>query len=376
MTGCERGIPESSLRRSSTGNIEKGVALTVTTFPKRRGVWACFAAALVAGLVLALAPAAKPDAAPFFSLGPVSIANGTATLSGALTGAPAANFQLHVNGQPLDLNADGTFSGTIDLAGQSQLTVAARNPLSGETVTTQIPLSTNLLGPNGLIDATVLDALRKAGISLVLPPGGFISLDGLPVKVEGKVLEKDQLASLKVNGTDVLEKLTSAGNFTQLIPGTSREVSVTATDRQGVSQTTSFGVVPMSSVINTAAGPSIAAAGADGVKIAKIRYLTKTVRAKKRFRMLVTVKDNRGRLVRGATVRVRPKLARLVVGNKRVKKTSKVGLANFLVLVRKTALGKRLFMITVAQTPRAKAQKTTSVRLPKAKLAKRSPSRR
>jgi hypothetical protein len=349
--------------------------LTVTTFP-RRGVWACSAAALAAGLVLVLAPAAKPGAAPLISLGPVSVADGTATLSGALTGAPAGNFQLHVNGQPLGLNADGSFGGTVDLAGQTQLTVTARNPASGETVATQIPLNTNVLGPNGLIDATVLDALRKAGISLALPPGGFVSVDGLPIKVEGQVLEKDQLASLKVNGTDVLDKLTSTGSFTQLIPGTSREVSVTATDKQGVSQTTSFGVVPTSSVISTAAGPSIAATGADGVKIAKIRYFTKPVRAKKRFRMLVTVKDNRGRLVRGATVRVRPKLARLVVGNKRVKKTSKVGLANFLVLVRNAALGKRLFMVTVAQTPRAKAQKTTSVKLPKAKLARRSPSRR
>jgi hypothetical protein len=350
--------------------------LIVSTFPKRRGALACAVAAVAAGLVLIIAPAAKPDAAPLVSLGPVSIANGTATLSGALSGAPAANFQLHVNGQPLGLNADGTFSGTVNLAGQTHLTVTARNPLSGETVTTQIPLNTNLLGPNGLLDATVLDALRKAGISLTLPPGGFVSIDGLPIKVEGKVLDKDQLAGLKVNGTDVLEKLTSNGTFTQLIPGTSREVSVTSTDRHGVSQTTSFGVVPMSSVINTAAGPSIAAAGADGVKIAKIRYVTKLVRAKKRFRMLVTVKDNRGRLVRGATVRVRPKLKRFVIGNQRIKKSSKVGVANFLVLVRNVALGKRLFMITLAQTPKAKAQKTTSVKLPKTKLAKRSPSRR
>ena len=350
--------------------------MTVTTFPERRGVRACASAALAAGLVLFLASPAKPDAAPLVSLGSVSIANGTATLSGVLTGAPAANFQLHVNGQPLGLNADGTFSGTVDLAGQSRLTVTARNPLSRETVTTQIPLNTNVVGPNGVIQATVLDALRQAGITLTLPPGGFISIDGLPIKVEGQVLDKDQLASLKVNGTDVLDKLTSAGNFTQLIPGTSREVSVAATDKQGVSQTTSFGVVPMSSVISTAAGPSVAAAGAVGLKIAKIRYVTNSVRAHKRFRMIVTVKDNRGRLVRGATVRVRAKVKRFVVGNQRVKKSGKVGRANFLVLVRKPALGKRLFMITLAQTPRAKAQRTTSVRLPRAKPAKRTPSRR
>jgi hypothetical protein len=336
-------------------------------------------AALASALVLFLAPPAKPEPAPLLSLGPVSVANGTATLSGSVIGSPAAGLQLHANGQPLGVNADGTFSGTVDLAGQSMLTVSAKNPLSGESVTTQIPLNTNVVGPDGLIQTTVLDALKKAGISLAIPPGGFVTLDGLPVKVEGQVADKDQLAALKVNGVDVLDKLNSAGQFTQSIPGSSREVSVTATDRQGVTQTTSFGVVPTSSVISTAAGPSIAAAGANGVKIAKVRYITKMVRAKKRFRMIVTVRDNQNRLVRGATVRVRPKLKRFVVGKERVKKSSKVGLANFLVLVRKAALGKRLFMITVAQTPRAKAQKTTSVKLPKAKTARRalrSPARR
>lgn len=346
--------------------------MTATTFLARhRATGVSSIVGLASALLLLLAPPARPDAAvPLVCLGPVSVANGTATLSGSLTGAPAAGYQLHVNGQPLGVNADGTFSGTVDLAGQSLITLTARNPLSGETVTTQIPLSTNVVGPGGLIPGTILDALKKAGISLAIPPGGFVSLDGLPVKVEGAVLDRDQLASLKVNGTDVLDKLTSAGTFTQMLPGSSREVSVTATDRQGVAQTTSFGVTPMSSVISTAAGPSVAAAGADGVKIAKVRYITKLVRSKKRFRMIVTVKDNRGRLVRNATVRVRSKIKRFVVGNQRTKKSSKIGQANFLVLVRSLALGKRLFMVTVAQTPKAKAQKTTSVKLPMLKRTK------
>jgi hypothetical protein len=374
MAASRRGIPKSSLRRSSTTQAhEKGVALTATTFLRRAaGVGAI--AALASGLVLFLAPPAKPDAAPLLSLGPVSVANGTATLSGTVTGAPAAGLQLHANGQPLGLNADGTFSGTVDLAGQSLLTVSAKNPLSGETVTTQIPLNTNLVGPDGLIQTTVLDALKKAGISLAIPPGGFVSVDGLPIKVDGKVLDKDQLASLKVNGVDVLDKLNSAGAFSQSVPGSSREVSVSATDKQGVTQTTSFGVVPTSSVISTAAGPSVAAAGAVGITIAKVRYITKTVRAKKRFRMIVTVKDRQNRLVRGATVRMRLAASpgkRFVRGKQqRMKRSGKLGQVNFLMLVRKPALGKRVAMITTAQTPTAKAQKKTSVRLPKAKAKK------
>jgi hypothetical protein len=349
-------------------------ATTVITGRKVIGVSSIVA--LASALVLLLAPPAKPDtASPVVSLGPVSVANGTATLSGSLSGTPSAGYQLHVNGQPLGVNTDGTFSGTVDLAGQSVLTLTARNPHSGETVTTQIPLSTNVVGPGGLIPGTILDALKRAGISLTVPPGGFVSLDGLPIGVEGRVLDRDQLAGLKVNGVDVLEKLQSNGTFAQTVPGSSREVSITATDRQGVSQTTAFPVTPMSSVISTAAGPSVAAAGAVGVKIAKVRYITKMVRAKKRFRMIVTVKDNRGRLVRNATIRVRPKIKRFVVGNQRTKKSSKIGQANFLVLVRKAALGRRLFMITLAQTPTAKAQKATSVRLPKATLRRASARR-
>jgi hypothetical protein len=364
----------SSLRLSigNKGTFDKGVALTATTFiSRRRATGVGVIAALASALVLLLAPPARPDAAPLVSLGPISVANGAATLSGSLTGAPAGGIQLHVNGQPLGVNADGTFAGTVNLAGASNLTVTARNPLSGETVTTQIPLTTNVLGPDGLVPGTVLDALRRAGISVTVPEDGFVSLDGQPIKIGGGVLNRDELSSLKVNGVEVLDKLTSAGAFTQTIPGSSREVSVTATDRQGVSQTTAFGVTPMSSVINTAAGPSIAASGAVGVKIAKIRYITKLVRSKKRFRMIVTVKDSRGRLIRNATIRVRPTnfqvRKKFVVGKQRTKKSGKTGQANFLVLVRKHALGKRLFMITVAQTPSAKTQKTTSARMPKAK---------
>jgi hypothetical protein len=359
-------------------NVDRGEPMTVSTRTTCRRVGAFGSvAALGAALVLAVAPSARPqDPAPILSLGPVSIANGTATLSGSLTGAPAAGLELHVNGQPLGVNADGTFAGSVNLAGQSALTVTARNPLSGETVTTQIPLSTNRVGPGGLISGTVLDALKRAGISLTIPDGGFVSVDGLPIRVEGGVLDRGELTSLKVNGTDVLERLSSSGSFTQIVPGTSREVSVTATDRQGVSQTTSFGVAPVSSVIGTAAGPSVAAAGAVGLVIAKVRYLTKTARPLKRFRMIVTVKDRQGRLVRNATVRIRPTnfqaRKRFVVGKQRVKRSSKLGQANFLVLVRKHALGKRLFMVAAAQTARARAQKTTSVRLPKAKRAARA----
>jgi hypothetical protein len=146
-------------------------------------------------------------------------------------------------------------------------------------------------------------------------------------------------------------------------------VSVTATDTQGVSQTSTVPVVHGSSMFTTAAGKSVSAAGALGVRIAKIRYITKNVRRTKRLRIVVTIKDRRGLLVRKATVSVRSKFARRIFRNPRAKKTNKVGQAAFLLRARNRAFGKRLVMVTVAKTPTAKASKASSVRIPKLKKA-------
>jgi hypothetical protein len=86
--------------------------------------------------------------------------------------------------------------------------------------------------------------------------------------------------------------------------------------------------------------------------------------------MTVTVKDRLGRLVRDAAVRVRVAnfqvRQRFVAGRQQAKFSSRVGTASFTVRLTRKALGKRVFMVAVAKTPSASAQKTTSVRLPRA----------
>jgi hypothetical protein len=335
-----------------------------------RRPWTIGLGVAVAALVLAAGrPAGADLLQPLVTLGPVTVANGTATLSGSLGGNPSS-ATLSINGTPVSLGAGGTFSSTVNLAGQSELALTVTNTTTGDSTTTRIPLTSNVIGPDGVIPATVLDSLEQAAISLTKPADGFKILDGKPLEIAGQVADGKQLSALTVGGTDLLGKLNSDGTFAQTVPGSSKEVTVSATDRQGVTQSSTYGIAQTSSVIQTPAGASIMAAGADGVRIASVRYRTKAVKTKKIVTMTVTVKDRQGRLIRDAVVRVRVAdfqvRRHFVSGGQQAKFSSRVGTAGFVIRVTKKALGKRVFMVAVAKTPSASAKKTTSMRLPRA----------
>lgn len=348
---------------------------------KRVGILGLLAATLAAaGLLAIVAPSAPAEVVgPVVVLGPTSVVNGTAIVSGTIA-EPSSNVQLTINGRPISIAAGGQFTAVVDAAGQSSLTLSLTNPTTGRTATTSIPLNTNIVGPGGLLGPGILEGLKQAGVALLEPVGGLRITDGLPLRVEGTVADPSSLGSLKVNGTDVLSTLDS-GRFSLVVPGTTKEITVTATDRQGVSHSETVPVVHSSSgpaarpaTPGAATGRTVAAGAAEGVRIAKIRYITRTVRRTKRLRMVVTIKDRRGLLVRGATINVRSRFARRIVGKPRVKKTNRVGQAAFLLRARNRAFGKRLVMITVAKTPKAKASKRSSVRLPR--LARAAARRR
>ena len=335
--------------------------------PKYIGRIGLLAAVLAALAVVAVTTPAAPGEvlSPAVTLGPMTVANGTATVAGSL-GVPSSNVQLTVNGQPLQIDAAGNFSGAVNLNGQSVLVFGLRNS-GGEITTVSIPLNTNIVGPGGVIGPDVLAALEKAAVSILKPADGFKILDNLPLRIEGSVGDKGSLASLKVNGKDVLGLIGEDRGFSVTVPGTTKEISVTATDSKGVSQTSTVPVFHTTSMFTTAAGRSISAKGAQGVRIAKIRYITRSVRRTKRLRMIVTVRDRQNRLIRGATVSVRSRFARRITRNPRAKKTNRVGQAAFLLRARNRAFGKRLVMVTLARTPSAKATKSSSVRIPRLK---------
>jgi hypothetical protein len=312
---------------------------------------------IMLALALATARGAAPAATPLLQLDPIVVANGSASVSGSVS-SEAASATLSVNGQPLGLDAAGAFSGVVPLNGASTIAIALNQAGSDQQVQFEIPLTGALLGPGGVIPAGVLDSLEQAGVSLLTP---ILGTDSKPVTVGGTVLDGSQLGSLAVNGKDVLGAL-SDGAFSVQLPGTTKVVTLTATDTSGNSQTTT------SSVIHTSlAGTTVSAAGALGIRIVKVRFYKQLVVRKHRLRMVVTVKDRRGLLVRGAKITVRSPKAGRLVRQPRASLSGAKGRVTIVLRLRQAALGKLLAVNTVATTPRAKAAKKNGTNLPRAK---------
>ena len=317
--------------------------------------------ALVGAVVAALAfiPGALPADPQLLTLGPVTVLNGTAIVSGTVGGAQTGG-QISLSGQPLALDATGHFAGALSLNGASSLDFTVANS-TGQVVDFHVPVA--LAGPGGIIPGNVVDAVEQAGATLLEPVGGFVG--GQPLAVAGSVADKGQLAALSVNGADVMHLLGSDQSFTVPVPGTTKEITLTATDKSGVSETTHYKVLDASGPLATSSGTSVTASSAVGLKITKIRYVAKGVARTKRLRMIVTVKDSRGYLVRQAKITIRSKAAGRLTHRAQTKASSKTGQAAFVLRVKPRMLGKRLVMVTVARTPTAKAAKTTSLRLAK-----------
>ncbi len=260
-----------------------------TTSPASRRRLTIALAAAVAALCLVVTATAPADtAAPALTLGPVSVANGTATVAGNVGNDPDGSIVAAINGQPLNVDSNGNFSATVDLGGNSSLDFTLRNPNSGEVSTISIPLNSNVVGSNGVIPSTILDSLRQAGITLNVPPNGFTSTTGQPLPIAGTVANPSTLAA-GVNGTDALST-PAERRLLDPHPRTNKTVAVTATDQQGVSQTSTFPLQHVSSTISTRSS-SVAAASADGIKLTTIKYHTTRVKTLKRITMTVTVKD-------------------------------------------------------------------------------------
>jgi hypothetical protein len=309
---------------------------------------------------LALVPAAQPRSLPqLLTLGPITVLNGTAIVSGSVGGSGAGG-QITLNGQVLSVDAAGNFAATVNLDGASALDFTVGNS-TGPMVDYHVPIA--LAGPLGIIPGNVLGTVEQAGATLLQPVGGFQLTEGEPLRVAGSVADRGQLAGLAVNGADVMHLLGPDQSFSTQVPGTTKEITLMATDTRGVSQTTHYKVLAASGPLATALGKSVAASSALGLRITKVRYYARRVAKTKRLRMVVVVKDRRGYLVRGAKITIRSKAAGRLTRRSQAKKSNNTGRAAFVLRVKSRTLGKRLVMVTVARTPGAKAAKTTSVRL-------------
>ncbi|MGB2876162.1 MAG: hypothetical protein WBB76_11905 [Gaiellaceae bacterium] len=325
--------------------------MSQSTAPKRISL-VRLCTTLAAFLALALAPSAATASTPLLNLGPIAVANGTAALAGTV-GSDGAGMSLTVNGQPLAVNAAGQFDGLVSLNGASAINLTLSGASGDQTISFEVPLTAALLGPNGVIPTGVLNSIEQAGISLLTPVAGK---GALPVTVGGSVADSTQLASLSVNGQDVLSRLTNGGTFTTQVPGSTKTVELSATDTKGVSETRTRYLRRQLSV---------SAASATGVRIVKVRFYPQNAVRTHRMRMVITVKDRLGRPIRGARVTVSSTKPGFLAKRPKTTLTGRGGKATVILSLRKRALGKRLVVLTVAKTPKAKARKMSAVRLPR-----------
>jgi hypothetical protein len=275
---------------------------------------------------------------------------------------------VEVNGQIVEVAENGAFSARVDLT-QNALIIEVLNA-PDETITIYVPIDV-LLATGG---EGVLNDLVDAGISVDRPTGGFKVVDGEMPIVEGRVLDDSNLESLAVNGVGVLRRLGDDGLFSidlgsSRTSSTSREtVTFVATDRRGVSQTSTFTPTRVTSTIATRAGTSVSAAGARGVRISKMVLDSRSLRSAKHVRVLVTVKDRRGYLIRGASLRLVATPSKHVAnGALRAGFTNRVGKAQFAFRIKASAFKGGLLTIAArASTPKSTATKKVALRLPAA----------
>jgi hypothetical protein len=312
---------------------------------------------------LAPSPAAAATVKPGVELGPVVVLNGHATVVGHVRGLSPTVAALWINGHPIGLNAQGAFVAVVDLSGHSALVLEVVDTFTGRRSAVSIPLYTGLFGLGGLLHPDVLGKVERAAVQLLEPLGGFRIIDGRPLEVAGLIGGKDGLVNVSVNGVNVLGLLDQSGRFSIPIAGTSRSITIVIVDNRGVASTTTQPVEHQTTP--PAGAPAARSAKGPGLRIASIRYVTKNFRRTKRVQMIVTVKNSLGRVVRGARVQVRAASPRGLRFKPKVKWTGKRGRVVFLLHPRTRVFGKRVAIVTVARTPAARAQRKTTVRVPK-----------
>ena len=110
---------------------------------------------------------------------------------------------------------------------------------------------------------------------------------------------------------------------------------------------------------------AMAAADAHGVRVAHVKYITSHALAQRRLRLIVTIRDHDGRLIRDAIVVIRPlPAASHTVTSTQAGFTNAVGQTGLVVPLTTKMLGKRLQFLIAAHTPTAHTVAPGSVRLP------------
>lgn len=335
-------------------------------------------------------------AQPLISLDPISVSGGIASVSGTVQGAVggaasvAARVRVTINGAVAGVSAAGTFSASTSLAAHGGVVVRAGDVKTGATFTISIPASAI---PTDGVAADALAQLDADRVTLLLPPDGFTIVDGVAISAGVRVGQTTGIAGLTLNGADLLAQLRVGGsaesstsksgstkpggvkagqgappsahhNASATVSGKSTKVRLTVTATNGASQTTTVRVKRVRSVIRIGRQFSISAFGARGIRISSVTFNYALVRSTRQLGVAVTVRDLRRYLVRDAVVTLQPASGRTTIGSSAVRMSSRLGRATFSVPVGSAALGHKLYLKVVAETPRSNTHVTVSTSLP------------
>jgi hypothetical protein len=147
------------------------------------------------------------------------------------------------------------------------------------------------------------------------------------------------------------------------VSGKSKTVRLTVTATNGASQTTTVRVRQVRSVIRIGRQFSVSAFGARGIRISAVTFIYTSVHSGRKLGVAVTVRDRRRYLVRDAVVILQPASGRTTIGSSAVRMSNRLGRAMFSVPVGSAALGHRLYLKVIAQTPRSTTHVTVSTSL-------------
>lgn len=333
---------------------------------------------------------------PLISLGPITVDNGVASVSGVVNASVGsnsanANVSVTVDAQPVSISAGGRFSAAVNLDAHAAVTVQAGDRSNGEAYSITIPASAI---PAGGTPSDALVQLNADVVTLMLPADGFTIVDGVDITADVHVGNIAGIASLKLNGADLLAQLkvgsSSSSSGTRAKPtkpsgkpgsvsppsgtnkpafrhhasakvsGAAKNVKLSVKGTNGASQTTTVRIQRIRSVIRFGRQISISAFGARGIHISAIRFNTSGVARTGRLGVTVTVRDRRHYLIRDAVVMLQPLAHRVSISGSLAQMSNLLGRTTFTVPVAGSALGHRLYLTVIARTPRSSTQVTTS----------------
>jgi hypothetical protein len=125
---------------------------------------------------------------------------------------------VNVNGKPVGISGNGSFSATVSTGSGSgqQVVVSASEKSTGQTYTIRIPAAA--IGAGGET-ADALAQLDNDQVTLLIPEDGLVSVDGNPSDAQVQAKATTGIAQLSLNGSNLLPQLKGSAGTSSGGPG-------------------------------------------------------------------------------------------------------------------------------------------------------------